>query len=84
MPEPDFRDRYGPWALVAGASMGIGAALSDEIAGRGLNVVMLARGAELLEAEAQAVRERHGVEVRTLSVPPPEYSVTTSPAESTI
>lgn len=68
MDQPDFRDRYGPWALVAGASMGIGAALSNEIAARGLNVVMLARGAELLEAEAQAVRDRHGVEVRTLSV----------------
>ncbi len=67
MTATDFRDRYGPWALVAGASMGIGAALSNEVAARGVNLVMLARGAELLETEAQAVRERHGVEVRTLS-----------------
>jgi short-subunit dehydrogenase len=47
--------------------MGIGRAFSDEAAARGLNVVMLARGAELLEEEAAAVRARHGVEVRTLS-----------------
>ena len=62
-----FRDRYGPWAFIAGASMGIGAALSDEAAARGLNVVMNARGQETLEAKAAKVRARHGVEVRTVA-----------------
>ena len=57
-----FRDRYGPWALVAGASMGLGAAFSHEAAARGLNVVMMARGRDLLEKAASEVRERHGVE----------------------
>ena len=58
---------------IAGRALGAGGRrldghrrrLSNQIA-RGLNVVMLARGAELLEAEAPG-RERHGVEVRTLS-----------------
>ena len=63
----EFSDRYGPWAFVAGASMGIGAALSNEAAQRGLNVVMLARGAEQLEAAAAEVRDRHGVETRVLA-----------------
>jgi uncharacterized protein len=62
----DFSEKYGPWALVAGASMGIGAALSHEAARRGLNVLMLARGAETLEETAAAVRDVHGVEARTL------------------
>lgn len=62
-----FAQRYGPWAFVAGASMGIGAGLADEAARRGLNVVLLARGAEQLEATAAAVAERHGVETRTIA-----------------
>ena len=64
---PTFKDKYGPWAFIAGASMGIGAALSNEAAARGLNVLMLARGAETLEQAAAAVKDEHGVEVRTLS-----------------
>lgn len=63
----EFRKRYGPWALVAGASMGIGAALSHEAARRGLNVLLLARGAELLEQTAAAVRDQHGTETRVLA-----------------
>jgi uncharacterized protein len=62
-----FLEQYGSWALVAGASMGIGAAFSHEAAARGLNVVMLARGAETLEEMAAEVRAEHGVEVRTLA-----------------
>ncbi|HEY8216416.1 MAG TPA: SDR family NAD(P)-dependent oxidoreductase [Acidimicrobiia bacterium] len=62
----DFRTRYGPWAFVAGASMGIGAALSHEAAARGLNVAMLARGEALLREEADKVRDEHGVDVRVV------------------
>jgi uncharacterized protein len=62
-----FAEKYGPWAFVAGASTGIGAALSHEAARRGLNVLMLARGAARLDEAAQSVRSAHGVEVRTLA-----------------
>jgi short-subunit dehydrogenase len=63
----DFHASYGPWAVVAGASMGIGAALSHEAARRGLNVVLLARGQEQLEATAAEVASQHGVQVRTVA-----------------
>jgi short-subunit dehydrogenase len=61
-----FAERYGPWALVAGASEGLGAAFARALAARGLNVVMVARRAGLLERVAQEVRQEHGVEVRPM------------------
>jgi NAD(P)-dependent dehydrogenase (short-subunit alcohol dehydrogenase family) len=30
----DFAQKYGPWALIAGASEGIGACLADQLAAR--------------------------------------------------
>ena len=63
-----FARRYGPWALVAGASEGLGAAWAEALATRGLNLVLLARRAELLEATARGLRERHQVEVVTAAV----------------
>jgi uncharacterized protein len=62
-----FADRYGPWAFVAGASMGIGAALSHEAAARGCDVVLLARGREALDRTAAEVRSRHGVNTLTVA-----------------
>jgi short-subunit dehydrogenase len=61
-----FRDRYGPWALVAGASDGIGEAFAKRIAERGVNVLLLARRRALLERLAGDLHARHGVEVRPL------------------
>jgi short-subunit dehydrogenase len=59
-----FADKYGPWAVVAGASAGTGQALSHEIATRGVNVVMLARNEERLVRSATEVAEAHGVQTR--------------------
>ena len=56
-----FRERYGPWAFVAGASEGLGEAFAHAIASRGLNVIVAARRAEKLESVAEALREQHGV-----------------------
>jgi short-subunit dehydrogenase len=61
-------ERYGPWAAVAGASTGLGAAFADELARRGMNVVLMARRTALLEETAAGLRERHGVSVRAVTV----------------
>jgi uncharacterized protein len=60
----DFAQKYGKWAVIAGASEGVGASLADQLAARGLDLVLIARNGQLLEDVAAGVRERHGVEVR--------------------
>ena len=47
-----FAQRYGPWALVAGASEGLGAAFATDLARRGLNVLLAARRPDPLAALA--------------------------------
>lgn len=55
-----FADRYGPWAVVAGGSSGIGAAYAEALAARGCHVVVVARDPEV-HAVAGTLRDRHGV-----------------------
>jgi short-subunit dehydrogenase len=62
-----FADRYGRWAVVAGASEGLGAAFAESLAARGLSLVLLARRAELLEELASRLRSSRGVEVRPVA-----------------
>lgn len=64
----DFSAQYGPWALIAGASTGIGAAYARQLAQRGMHVILVARGREKLEALARELREDFSVFVRTLSI----------------
>jgi len=59
-----FHQRYGPWAVVAGASEGLGASFSRRLAGHGLNLVLVARRVGPLEELAAELRERHHVEIQ--------------------
>ncbi len=64
MPEvPEFRSRYGPCALVAGAAVGLGAEWSRQLAARGLDLVLVDRDAGPLVATCDAIRREHAVEV---------------------
>lgn len=53
-------------ALITGGTSGIGSAFADALARRGFRLVLVARGAERLEATAARLREQHAVEVETL------------------
>jgi 17beta-estradiol 17-dehydrogenase / very-long-chain 3-oxoacyl-CoA reductase len=61
----DYSEFKGEWALVTGASYGIGRSLAISIAKRGLNVYIIARSKDKLESVAKEVR-KHNVEVRCL------------------
>jgi short-subunit dehydrogenase len=61
--------RYGPWAVVAGASDGIGAAFAERIAADGINVVLVARRKALLDEVAARLPVETRVVVVDLSAP---------------
>jgi len=64
----DFAARYGPWALIAGASEGTGACYARRVAEQGINVALIARRRDPLEQLAEEIRVTSKVEVRTASV----------------
>lgn len=55
----DFATRYGPTALIAGGSEGVGASYADLLAGRGIDLVLIARNAGRLEATAASLRSTY-------------------------
>lgn len=57
-----FAEQYGPWALVTGASSGIGAEFARQIAGRGINTALVARRGERLNALAHEIENDSAVE----------------------
>jgi short-subunit dehydrogenase len=63
-----FADRYGPWALVAGASEGTGRAFARRIAASGVPSILVARRAEPLAALAKEIRAESGVECVTATI----------------
>lgn len=62
----EFAEQYGPWAIIVGASEGIGASLADRVAEAGINLVLVARNEAGLDEVAASVRAAHGVELRTV------------------
>lgn len=59
--------KYGPWAVIAGGSEGVGAEFARQLAGEGFNLVLIARKPGPLEDTAQKCREI-GVDVRAMAL----------------
>ena len=78
-----FASKYGPWALVAGASDGVGAAFAEGLAERGVNVVLLARRQALLDEVAAGIAGRTGVQTRTLAIDLAEHDAASQIASAT-
>jgi short-subunit dehydrogenase len=63
----DWNSKYGPWAVVTGASAGLGEHFARQLAKRGENLVLVARREYRLHSLAQELRDEFAVE--TVSLP---------------
>ena len=63
----DLKKKYGPLAIIAGASEGMGAAFARALAAQGMNLIIVARRKKNLEALAEELIQKHHIEVETFS-----------------
>jgi uncharacterized protein len=75
--------QFGPWAVVTGASSGIGLEFAQQLAAAGINVVLVARRVAILQDLGGALAQRYGVDYRAVGVDLSEPSMLTPIAEAT-
>jgi short-subunit dehydrogenase len=66
--DENFARMYGPWALIAGASEGVGAEFARQVAAAGVSCVLVARRGAPLELLGRELQDRHGIGVRTITL----------------
>lgn len=64
----DLVARYGAWAIVAGASEGLGAAFAHALALRGFKLILIARRTEALEEVKRSIALAAPVEIRCVTL----------------
>ncbi|SRR6266536_4447685 len=62
------KNTFGPWALITGASSGIGKEFARQLAASGLNLVLVARRLPLLEEIGRTLANDYGITYRTLAL----------------
>jgi uncharacterized protein len=62
-----FINKYGPWAVVTGASDGIGLAFAEALARRGLNLVIVARRQAALDALAVRLSNEYRIATKVIA-----------------
>ncbi|XP_045664737.1 very-long-chain 3-oxoacyl-CoA reductase [Ursus americanus] len=60
--------RLGEWAVVTGSTDGIGKSYAEELAKRGMKIVLISRSQDKLSQVSSEIREKFKVETRTIAV----------------
>lgn len=68
-----FAEKYGPYALVAGGSDGLGFAFAEALAQRGLNLVLIARQEERLKSSGAFLTEKYKIDVKSIAADMADY-----------
>jgi len=63
-----FAVKYGPWALVTGASRGLGAEFARQLAARGLNLALAARSEDQLKELARMLEREYNITVKIIPI----------------
>ena len=61
-----YKEKYGKYALITGGTSGIGAAFADQLAQKGLNIVLVARRENLLQSKATELIQKYKIDVKTI------------------
>ena len=80
----NFKQKYGPWALVTGASTGIGRSISEQLAQQGLNLVAVARNQSKLEILKNDLETNYHIQVKTISEDLSKPEASSEIAEQTV
>ena len=62
-----LKNNYGPWAIVSGASSGIGLEIVERLAESGLNLIIHARSENILQGIAKRLTSTHNIEVKVVA-----------------
>lgn len=62
----NFREKYGEWGVVLGATEGIGKCMAEAIAEKGMNVVLVGRREEMLKEAGEEISAKYGVQYKVV------------------
>src|SRR5918996_5254700 len=62
------KNQFGPWAVVTGASSGIGEEFARQLAASRINVVLIARRLDILRDIGASLAARHSIDYRAIGV----------------
>ncbi|MEQ8808743.1 MAG: SDR family NAD(P)-dependent oxidoreductase [Imperialibacter sp.] len=60
------KEKFGPWALITGASAGIGEEFARQLASEGFDLILVARRKPLMETLGQELKQKHGIKYKVI------------------
>ena len=58
----DYKEKYGEWAIITGCTQGIGKCYTEELAKKGMNVLLISRNQAKLDNVANEIYNKYGME----------------------